>query len=90
MNILYPYSWIKEFLKIDLDEKEFAQEMSLCSSSVEKIIQATDKDKIFDVEITSNRPDLIGIRGFAREAFVVTKKFGHNPTLKLQTVRRLN
>jgi phenylalanyl-tRNA synthetase beta chain len=76
MNVRYPYSWIKEFLKTNISAEEFAKEMSLCSSSVEKTT-LINGDFVFDVEITSNRSDLIGVLGFAREAYAVTKRFGH-------------
>jgi len=83
MNLLYPYSWIKEFCQTDLTSLEFSKEFSLCSSSVEKIIKAKDGDEILEIEITTNRQDLIGIRGLAQEAFSVLKSFKHNPILTL-------
>ena len=82
MNLLYPYSWVKDFLDLELSAKEFAKEVSLCGSSVAKIIPKKDGDFVFDVEITTNRPDIIGVRGFARDAYAITQQFGHFPKLE--------
>jgi len=66
MNILVPDSWIKEFLKTKISPKETADYLSLCSQSVEKTSKIKD-DFIYDIEITTNRPDCLSVYGIARE-----------------------
>ncbi len=45
MNILASYNWMKEFATFDLSAEEFASELSLKSSSVERIEHLSDRFK---------------------------------------------
>lgn len=75
MNILIPNNWLKEHLKTNATPQEFAREMSLTSVSIERIEKVGD-DFVFDIEITTNRPDLMSIAGIAREASAVLPQSG--------------
>lgn len=75
MNILIPDSWLKVFLKTQADPQEIAKDLSLCSQSVEEI-RKTDTDSVYNIEITSNRPDCFSIYGIARELGAVLPRFG--------------
>lgn len=75
MNILIPNSWLKDYLKTDATSKEFAKAMSLTSVSIERLEKVGD-DIVFDIEVTTNRPDLMSIEGIAREASAVLPQQG--------------
>ncbi|OGH12782.1 MAG: phenylalanine--tRNA ligase subunit beta [Candidatus Levybacteria bacterium RIFCSPHIGHO2_01_FULL_40_10] len=67
MNIKILDSWLREFIKTAADAKTIADRLSLTSVSVEKL-EKHDGDYIYDIEVTTNRPDLMSITGLAREA----------------------
>lgn len=70
MNIKFPVSWLREYLKTDLATKTIANYLSLSGPSVERI-EKRDNDNIFDIEVTTNRPDAFSVFGVAREAFAI-------------------
>ncbi|MFH0863729.1 MAG: phenylalanine--tRNA ligase subunit beta [Candidatus Gottesmanbacteria bacterium] len=74
MNIIVPDSWLREYLKTDTTPKQIGEYLSLCSQSVENIIKV-NKDFIYDIEITSNRPDCLSIYGIARELNAILPRF---------------
>src|SRR3989344_5636755 len=67
MNIKVPVSWLREYLKTDVNAKTIANYLTLSGPSVERIETHGD-DYIFDVEVTTNRSDAFSIFGLAREA----------------------
>ena len=67
MNIKVPVSWLREYLKTDVNAKTIANYLTLSGPSVERIEKQAD-DYIFDVEVTTNRPDAFSVFGLAREA----------------------
>src|SRR3989338_5520723 len=69
MNILIPESWLREYLETKASTKQIANVLSQTSVSVEKI-QKINEDFVYDIEVTTNRPDLMSITGIAREANV--------------------
>lgn len=81
MNILVPDSWLREHLKTKATPKQIAKDLSLCSQSVEKITKK-NSDFIYDIEITTNRPDCLSIYGIARELNAVLPQFGLKASLK--------
>lgn len=81
MNILVPYSWIKEFLKTEATPGEISRYLSLCSQSVEKTTKVGN-DYIYEIEITTNRPDCLSVLGIARELAAILPRFGIKATLK--------
>ena len=95
MNILIPHSWLKEYLEVQLDPKKIAEYLSLCGTSVEKI-NKVDNDFIYDIEVTTNRVDMMSILGIAREAAAILPQFGikaklkKDPPAKLGTRKVLN
>jgi len=76
MNILIPYSWLKEFLETEAKPEEVAKYLSLCSQSVEKITPTLDGDYIYEIEITTNRADCLSVYGIARELGAILPRFG--------------
>ncbi|MEK7129964.1 MAG: phenylalanine--tRNA ligase beta subunit-related protein, partial [Patescibacteria group bacterium] len=75
MNILIPDSWLREFLKTKATPKQLKEYLSLCGPSVERI-NTVDKETIYDIEVTSNRPDSMSVVGIAREAAAILPRFG--------------
>jgi len=75
MNILIPDSWLREHLKTKATPKQIGQYLSLCSQSVEKI-KKEGSDFVYNIEITTNRPDCLSIYGIARELAVILPRFG--------------
>lgn len=79
MNILIPDSWLREYLKTDAKPYDLARDLSLASASIERI-EKQGTDHIYDVEVTTNRPDLMSIVGLAREAAAVLPHFNTKTT----------
>ncbi len=76
MNIKILDSWLREYLKTDAKPKEIATSLSLTSVSVERM-EAYKNDVIYEIEVTTNRPDLMSVVGLAREASAVLPQFGY-------------
>lgn len=81
MNILIPHSWLKDYLETNATPKQFAQAMSLTSVSIERMEKVGD-DVVYDIEVTTNRPDLMSVIGLAREASAVLPQQGFKATFK--------
>ncbi len=70
--MLASYNWLKEYCDFNLsieDLSELLTNVGLVVASVEKI---DDDDYRIEVEVTSNRPDCLGMIGIAREIAAVT------------------
>ncbi len=74
MNIQILDSWLKEYLKTEAPAKKIAEALSLTSVSVERV-EKWKNDHLYDIEITTNRPDLASVVGLAREAGAVLAEF---------------
>ncbi len=64
-------NWLSDYVDIDMPAEELGElfdNMGFCCEGIEK----TDTDIILDLEITSNRPDLLGHLGIAREVAAAT------------------
>lgn len=70
MDIRVPHSWLREIVKITKSPKDIALRVSSSGPSVERVRQEGG-DSIYDVEITTNRPDAFSVLGFAREVAVI-------------------
>ncbi len=75
MNILIPDSWLREYLQTKASPKQLKDYLSLCGPSVERI-NTISKEIVYDIEVTSNRPDSMSVVGIAREAAAVLPHFG--------------
>jgi phenylalanyl-tRNA synthetase beta chain len=71
MNI--SYNWLREFVEIDLKPAELAQKLTDAGLAVEGIHEFED-DFVFDIDLTSNRPDCLSHLGVAREISAITNK----------------
>lgn len=72
--------WLKEYVTIAPPFEKVAEDLTLAGLEVEKISALTDpvKDTIFEIEVTTNRPDWLSHIGVAREIAAV-----RNLSLKL-------
>lgn len=86
MNILIPHSWLLDHLDTDATPQEIQTCLSLAGPSVERLIEK-DGEIIYDIEVTTNRPDSLSVRGIAREAAVILKQFGKTATLRPLTLK---
>lgn len=75
MNILIPDSWLREFLVTKATPQQIKEYLSLCGPSVERIHEESG-EPVYDVEITTNRPDAMSVVGVAREAAAILPRFG--------------
>lgn len=74
MNIKILDSWLREYLKTKASAKTIADLLSLTSVSVERLEKFGKNDFTYDIEVTTNRPDLMSVVGLAREAAVVLQQ----------------
>ncbi|MCL5970352.1 MAG: phenylalanine--tRNA ligase subunit beta [Patescibacteria group bacterium] len=76
MNIKILDSWLRVYLKTKAKPHELAEKLSLTSVSIERMEKFGKEDYVYDIEITTNRPDLMSVIGLAREAAAVLPEFG--------------
>jgi phenylalanyl-tRNA synthetase beta chain len=81
MNILIPHHWLLDHLETAVKPEELARCLSLCGPSVERIHQIKGQ-AVYDIEVTTNRVDMMSVRGIAREAAAILPEFGHKAVLK--------
>src|SRR3989344_4087010 len=81
MNISIPHSWLKDFLTTDAPPAKIAECLSLCGPSVEKLTKQDD-DWLYEIEVTTNRVDMMSVLGIAREAAAILPQFGFKAKLK--------
>ena len=74
MNIKISDNWLRDYLKTNIKPKEIGKLLSYCGASVE-YVNKVGKDFVYDIEITSNRPDMMSVVGIAREAAAILKSF---------------
>ena len=75
MNIKILDSWLREYLKTKATPFEIGEKLSLTSLSVEKV-EKLDNDFAYEMEVTTNRPDLFSVLGIAKETAAVLPQFG--------------
>ncbi len=60
------YSWLKEFVDIKIPPEKLSERLSMAGLTVASLDQVGG-DWVYDIEVTSNRPDWLSVRGIARE-----------------------
>jgi phenylalanyl-tRNA synthetase beta chain len=66
------YNWLKEFIDITASPEEVASRLALAGTNIASIEQGAH-GAVIDAEITSNRPDCLGMLGIARELSPIYK-----------------
>ena len=77
------YHWLKDFVDITLKPAQLADKLTMAGIEV-KSIETKYGDFIFEIEITSNRPDWLSVAGIAREVAAITGKKLKPHTRKLK------
>jgi len=67
MNIKIIDSWLREYLNTKATSTQLAKELSLRAVSVERT-EKVGNETVYEIEVTTNRPDLMSTRGIAQEA----------------------
>jgi len=65
------YNWLKDFLNINLAPKALSEKLTLAGLEVVSLAEIQG-DFVFEIEITSNRPDWLSVLGVAREVAAIT------------------
>ncbi len=81
MNIRILHSHLLEHLNTKASPEDIAKYLSLCGPSVESV-RKIDGDYIYDIEVTTNRVDIMSSRGIAREAAAILPRFDIKASLK--------
>ncbi len=81
MQILIPDSWLRDYLDTDATPKQVQESLSLCGPSVERLHQING-DHVYDIEVTTNRVDMMSIVGIATECVAILPRFGYKAKLK--------
>ena len=74
MNIKITHSHLLEFLDTEATPKQLAESLSLCGPSIESVEKVGD-DYVYDIEITTNRVDMMSVMGIARDAAAILPEF---------------
>ncbi len=75
MNIKILDSWLRDYVRTNATAKDIAEKLSLTSVSVERL-EKYKEDYVYDIEVTTNRPDLMSVVGIARETATVLNHLG--------------
>ena len=75
------YNWLKDFADIKIPAAELAEKLTMAGLEV-KSVEEKAGDFIFEIEITSNRPDWLSVVGVAREAAALANKKLKSPQVK--------
>jgi phenylalanyl-tRNA synthetase beta chain len=65
--MLISYNWLKDFTTVKDSPEKLAQKLTMAGIEVSSLEKIKD-DFVYNAEITPNRPDLLCIKGIAREA----------------------
>jgi phenylalanyl-tRNA synthetase beta chain len=63
-------NWLRDYVDIDETPERLAEALIFSGTNVEEVERHGDED-VLDLEITTNRPDCLGVIGVAREAAAV-------------------
>ncbi|MBU1871800.1 MAG: phenylalanine--tRNA ligase subunit beta [Candidatus Omnitrophica bacterium] len=67
------YNWLKDFVEIKIPALQLAEKLTMSGLEVTSL-ESKGGDWVFELEITSNRPDWLSVIGIAREVAAITGK----------------
>ena len=67
------YNWLKDFVEIKISAQVLADKLTMAGLEVTSL-EKKDGDFVFEIEVTSNRPDALSVIGIAREVAAITGK----------------
>jgi phenylalanyl-tRNA synthetase beta chain len=65
------YNWLKDFVDIKIPPEQLAEKLTMAGLEVTSL-EKQEGDCVFEIEITSNRPDWLSVIGIAREVAAIT------------------
>jgi len=65
------YAWLADFVELKLPAQALAEKLTMAGLEV-KSVEEKPSDAVFEIEITSNRPDWLSVQGIAREVAAIT------------------
>ena len=73
----FTFNWLKEFVEISLAPQELAKTLTMAGLEVESLTASREpengqQDWLFEVGVTPNRGDCLGLAGIAREVAALT------------------
>ncbi len=80
----FSYDWLKEYIDISFSPEKLAEILTMLGMEVENYHKSSDGDLIFELELTSNRPDCANLAGIARELGTALKKRVKYPAFKIR------
>src|SRR6266705_1896720 len=66
------YNWLKDFVDLSMIPQDLASRLALSGTNIASV-EAQPLGGVIDAEVTSNRPDCLGIYGIAREVGAIFK-----------------
>ncbi len=66
-----PIEWIKEYISLDASDDEIASILTSIGLAVDSI-EEIEGENVFDIDVTTNRPDCMNILGISRELAAAT------------------
>jgi len=66
------YNWLKDFVDLTVTPQDLASRLALSGTNIASV-EAQPLGGVIDAEVTSNRPDCLGVYGIAREAGAIFK-----------------
>jgi phenylalanyl-tRNA synthetase beta chain len=66
------YNWLKDFVDVPVPAQELASRIALHGTNISSV-EAQPLGGVIDAEVTSNRPDCLGVYGIAREVSAIYK-----------------
>ncbi|MGA2775162.1 MAG: phenylalanine--tRNA ligase subunit beta [Candidatus Omnitrophota bacterium] len=64
------YNWLKEFVAIKIPPQKLSHKLTMAGLEVVSL-EEKEGDFIFEIEVTSNRPDWLSVKGIAREVAAI-------------------
>ena len=66
------YNWLKDFVDLTVPPQDLASRLALSGTNIASV-EAQPLGGVIDAEVTSNRPDCLGVYGIAREVGAIFK-----------------
>ncbi|MBU0709197.1 MAG: phenylalanine--tRNA ligase subunit beta [Candidatus Omnitrophica bacterium] len=67
------YKWLKDFVDIRVSAQRLSEMLTMAGQEVTSL-EKRDGDVVFEIEVTSNRPDCLSVLGIAREVAAIMGK----------------
>jgi len=76
------YNWLKKYVNTSFEPEELAHRLTMAGVAIEGI-ERIDEDAIFELDLTPNRGDCLGLINLAREVAALTGQKVNIPTIKI-------